>query len=138
MQVTPEPSPGEKRRAKNFVLRLSTECESTLDVLFSKQKETSAVHFNIGQGGDSIEHFSLIFSLKNGLCFHLRLPTPRKLIKIMGIFQMWDHVESFFNLKLEFSLLNRVAGHQPRAQAAVVRLGVGSVFLGRDRPKPKF
>ena len=50
LQVAPEPSPGEKRRAKNFVLRLSTECESTLDILFSKRKETSAVHFNLGQG----------------------------------------------------------------------------------------
>lgn len=50
MLVTQKPRPGEKRQAKDFVLRLSTEYESTMDILFSKLKETSAVHVTIGQG----------------------------------------------------------------------------------------
>ncbi len=51
MAVTQPPRPGERRQAKLFRLRLSTEHESTVDVLFSnKQKETSAVHVNVGQG----------------------------------------------------------------------------------------
>ena len=50
MVVTEDPRPGEKRQAKYFVLRLSTEYESTMDILFSKLKETNAVHVTIGQG----------------------------------------------------------------------------------------
>eukprot|EP00095_Tigriopus_kingsejongensis_P008238 maker-scaffold230_size244653-snap-gene-0.11 protein:Tk08238 transcript:maker-scaffold230_size244653-snap-gene-0.11-mRNA-1 annotation:"PREDICTED: uncharacterized protein KIAA1109-like isoform X7" len=44
------PQPGEKRVARYFRIRLSTECESSLDVLFSKLKETNAVHVNMGPG----------------------------------------------------------------------------------------
>ncbi len=50
MTPTELPKPGQKRQAKLFRVRLSTEHPSTMDVLFSKQKETSAVHVNIGQG----------------------------------------------------------------------------------------
>ncbi len=49
--VPTEPArPGQKRQYKLFRVRLSTEHPSTVDILFSKQKETSAVHVNIGQG----------------------------------------------------------------------------------------
>ena len=45
-----EPKAGEKRVASMFRVRLSTQHLSTLDVLFSKAKETKAVHVDIGQG----------------------------------------------------------------------------------------
>ena len=44
------PLPGEKRLAQSFDIRLSTLNESTVDILFSKNKETNAVHINIGAG----------------------------------------------------------------------------------------
>ncbi len=50
MTATTAPRPGQKRQARLFRVRLSTEHPSTMDLLFSKQKETSAVHVNIGQG----------------------------------------------------------------------------------------
>lgn len=48
--VTEKSKPGTKREAELFRIRLSTEHVSTMDILFSKVKETNAVHVNIGQG----------------------------------------------------------------------------------------
>ncbi|XP_049857041.1 transmembrane protein KIAA1109 homolog isoform X4 [Schistocerca gregaria] len=50
LQVTKPPQPGEKRRAQSFDIRLSTLNEATVDILFSKNKETNAVHINVGAG----------------------------------------------------------------------------------------
>ena len=54
MEATAEPKPGDVRAPAVFRIRLSTETgqteKSTLDVLFSKNKETKAVHLNFGQG----------------------------------------------------------------------------------------
>ena len=50
MQPTKEPIAGEKRLASMFRVRLSTQHVSTLDLLFTKAKETKAVHVDIGQG----------------------------------------------------------------------------------------
>ena len=50
MTPTPDATAGEKRVPSMFRVRLSTQHVSTLDVLFSKAKETKAVHFDIGQG----------------------------------------------------------------------------------------
>uniref|UniRef100_A0A8D8V2G3 Uncharacterized protein KIAA1109 n=1 Tax=Cacopsylla melanoneura TaxID=428564 RepID=A0A8D8V2G3_9HEMI len=47
---TPAPQPGETRSVQSFDVRLSTLHESTIDLLFSKNKETNAVHVNVGQG----------------------------------------------------------------------------------------
>ena len=55
MQATPKPIPGDKRAAKRFDIRLSTLHEATIDILFSKDKETKAIHMNIAQvGGNRI------------------------------------------------------------------------------------
>ncbi|GLG98167.1 Uncharacterized protein GBIM_04767, partial [Gryllus bimaculatus] len=50
LQVTKPLQPGEKRQAQSFDIRLSTLNEATIDILFSKNKETNAVHINIGPG----------------------------------------------------------------------------------------
>ena len=54
MEATADPKPGDVRTPAVFRIRLSTETgqteKSTLDVLFSKNKETKAVHLNFGQG----------------------------------------------------------------------------------------
>lgn len=50
MKQSKPPLPGEKRVVQSFDIRLSTLHESTMDILFSKNKETNAVHINIGQG----------------------------------------------------------------------------------------
>ncbi|XP_026684239.1 uncharacterized protein LOC103515862 [Diaphorina citri] len=50
MVPTPAPQPGERRSVQSFDVRLSTLHESTIDLLFSKNKETNAVHVNVGQG----------------------------------------------------------------------------------------
>ncbi|XP_063234537.1 bridge-like lipid transfer protein family member 1 isoform X2 [Bacillus rossius redtenbacheri] len=50
LQVTKVSQPGEKRRAQSFDIRLSTLNEATVDLLFSKNKETNAVHINVGPG----------------------------------------------------------------------------------------
>ena len=47
---TPSLKPGDKREAPLFRLRLSTQHNSTLDVLYSKQKKTEAIHLEIDPG----------------------------------------------------------------------------------------
>lgn len=41
---------GEQRLCESFDIRLSTLAEATIDILFSKEKETNAVHMNVGPG----------------------------------------------------------------------------------------
>ncbi|CAH2249421.1 jg25008 [Pararge aegeria aegeria] len=48
--VTPQPKPGDRRQMQSFDIRLSTLNEATIDILFTKNKETNAVHINIGAG----------------------------------------------------------------------------------------
>ncbi|XP_046668210.1 transmembrane protein KIAA1109 homolog isoform X3 [Homalodisca vitripennis] len=50
LKVTKAPLPGEKRMVQSFDIRLSTLHEATIDILFSKNKETNAVHVNVGPG----------------------------------------------------------------------------------------
>ncbi|XP_046402633.1 transmembrane protein KIAA1109 isoform X3 [Ischnura elegans] len=50
LKVTKAPQPGEKRLVQSFDIRLSTLNEATIDILFSKNKETNAVHVNVGPG----------------------------------------------------------------------------------------
>ena len=47
---TPSPKPGDKREAPLFRLRLSTQHNSTLDLLYSKQKKTEAIHLEMDPG----------------------------------------------------------------------------------------
>ncbi|XP_069959318.1 bridge-like lipid transfer protein family member 1 isoform X14 [Cherax quadricarinatus] len=44
------PVPGELRQVQQFDLRLSILTEATIDILFSKEKETNAVHMNVQRG----------------------------------------------------------------------------------------
>ncbi|CAB3237702.1 unnamed protein product [Arctia plantaginis] len=50
LEVTPQPKPGDRRQTQSFDIRLSTLNEATIDILFTKNKETNAVHINIGAG----------------------------------------------------------------------------------------
>ncbi|BES96456.1 Fragile site-associated protein C-terminus [Nesidiocoris tenuis] len=50
LKVTKPPQPGEKRTVQSFDIRLSTLYDATIDILFSKNRETNAVHVNIGPG----------------------------------------------------------------------------------------
>ncbi|XP_066144647.1 bridge-like lipid transfer protein family member 1 isoform X4 [Euwallacea fornicatus] len=50
MEVTKTPSPGEKRVMHSFDVRLVLQHEAAIDILFTKDKETNAVHVNIGAG----------------------------------------------------------------------------------------
>lgn len=50
MKPTPAPLPGEQRQIQSFDIRLSTLNVATIDILFSKDQETNAVHMNIGPG----------------------------------------------------------------------------------------
>lgn len=50
MLVTQPPKPGERREYQSFDISISTLNEAIIDVLFSKNKETNAVHVNIGPG----------------------------------------------------------------------------------------
>ncbi|XP_049522689.1 transmembrane protein KIAA1109 homolog isoform X1 [Dermacentor silvarum] len=50
LKPTSQPQVGERRRAQSFDLRLSTTADATLDLLFSKEKETNAVHMTVKQG----------------------------------------------------------------------------------------
>ncbi|XP_076663219.1 transmembrane protein KIAA1109 homolog tweek isoform X13 [Andrena cerasifolii] len=50
LKVTKTPVTGEKRQVQSFDIRLSTLNEATIDILFSKNKETNAVHINVGPG----------------------------------------------------------------------------------------
>uniref|UniRef100_A0A131YCK3 Diaphanous n=1 Tax=Rhipicephalus appendiculatus TaxID=34631 RepID=A0A131YCK3_RHIAP len=50
LKPTPQPQVGERRRAQSFDLRLSTTADASLDLLFSKDKETNAVHMTVKQG----------------------------------------------------------------------------------------
>ncbi|CAM1304937.1 KIAA1109 (predicted) [Pycnogonum litorale] len=50
VEVTKLPSAGEKRVVQSFDIRLSTLSDATIDILFSKEKMTNAIHINIGPG----------------------------------------------------------------------------------------
>ncbi|XP_060850802.1 bridge-like lipid transfer protein family member 1 isoform X1 [Rhopalosiphum padi] len=50
LKVSDPPLPGEKRQVQAFDIRLNTLYESTIDILFSKNKETNAIHINVGPG----------------------------------------------------------------------------------------
>ncbi|XP_014242068.1 uncharacterized protein KIAA1109 isoform X2 [Cimex lectularius] len=50
LKITKPPIPGEKRQMQSFDIRLSTLYDATIDILFSKNKETNAVHINVGPG----------------------------------------------------------------------------------------
>ncbi|XP_048267008.1 transmembrane protein KIAA1109 homolog isoform X2 [Bombus terrestris] len=50
LKVTKTPVTGEKRQVQSFDIRLSTLNEATIDILFSKNRETNAVHINVGPG----------------------------------------------------------------------------------------
>lgn len=50
MLVTQQPKPGDNREYQSFELSLSTLNEATIDILFSKNKETNAMHVTIGPG----------------------------------------------------------------------------------------
>uniref|UniRef100_A0A1I8N1J1 Bridge-like lipid transfer protein family member 1 C-terminal domain-containing protein n=1 Tax=Musca domestica TaxID=7370 RepID=A0A1I8N1J1_MUSDO len=48
MQVTPMPKPGELRSYQSFDVTLCVLNEATIDILFSKEKETNAMHITVG------------------------------------------------------------------------------------------
>jgi hypothetical protein len=50
LEATPPPLPGQRRLAKKFDIKFNTQADSTIDILFSKQKETRAIHMNIAPG----------------------------------------------------------------------------------------
>ncbi|CAD7085829.1 unnamed protein product [Hermetia illucens] len=50
MTVTQAPKPGEYRQYQSFDISLCTLNEATIDILFSKEKETNAMHVTIGAG----------------------------------------------------------------------------------------
>lgn len=50
LKITKSPKPGDKRQVQSFDIRLSTLNEATVDILFSKNRETNAVHVNVGPG----------------------------------------------------------------------------------------
>lgn len=50
MVPTEAPKPGEHRFVHTFDVKWSTLADATIDILFSKEKETNAVHINIGAG----------------------------------------------------------------------------------------
>lgn len=50
LEVSKTPTPGEKRQMQSFDIRLLMQHESTIDILFTKDKETNAVHINVGAG----------------------------------------------------------------------------------------
>ncbi|KAK4878280.1 hypothetical protein RN001_010786 [Aquatica leii] len=50
MEVTKCLQPGDKRQMQSFDVRLLLQHEATIDILFSKNKETNATHINVGAG----------------------------------------------------------------------------------------
>ncbi|XP_025405724.1 uncharacterized protein KIAA1109 isoform X4 [Sipha flava] len=50
LKFSDPPLPGQKRQVQAFDIRLNTLYESTIDILFSKNKETNAIHINVGPG----------------------------------------------------------------------------------------
>lgn len=50
MEVTKALKPGVKREMQSFDVRLLMQNDATIDVLFTKDKETNAVHINVGAG----------------------------------------------------------------------------------------
>jgi hypothetical protein len=50
MEGTKMPKPGEKRQMQSFDVRLLMQNDATIDILFTKDKETNAVHINVGAG----------------------------------------------------------------------------------------
>ncbi|XP_072313657.1 bridge-like lipid transfer protein family member 1 [Eucyclogobius newberryi] len=50
MLVTEVPQPGEPRQIQAFELRMNIIADATIDLLFTKNRETNAIHVNVGAG----------------------------------------------------------------------------------------
>ncbi|XP_066952111.1 bridge-like lipid transfer protein family member 1 [Macrobrachium rosenbergii] len=50
MQIPKSQMPGELRQVHQFDIRLSIQTDATIDILFSKEKETNAIHMNVQKG----------------------------------------------------------------------------------------
>ncbi|CAH0548963.1 unnamed protein product [Brassicogethes aeneus] len=50
MELTKTPKPGDKRQMQSFDIRLVMQSDATIDILFTKDKETNATHINVGAG----------------------------------------------------------------------------------------
>jgi hypothetical protein len=110
MEPTPPKRPGERRIVHTFDVKWSTLTDATIDILFSKEKETNAVHINIG-AGSYLEAVLPWINLKDGYS-----------TKITGQFLHVDATTSLqyrslaefeslhYNIKLSYPL--RWNGHQ--------------------------
>ena len=60
-----------RRVAKKFDIRLNTSNDATIDILFSKQKETRAIHMNISQGSFFDMSIPWVVESEDGYTSHL-------------------------------------------------------------------
>lgn len=72
MTVTPTPRPGDLRVAKKFDIKLNTSNDATIDILFSKQKETRAIHMNISPGSFFEMNIPWVVESEDGYTSNLR------------------------------------------------------------------
>lgn len=114
MKATGPKHPGERREAKKFDIRFSTLQEATLDLLFSKDKETKAIYMNISQG--SYFEFTIPWVLEDstGYTSNLKgtLMNPkastslayRELLECETLeFEVDMHYPQYWNLKQEWN-----------------------------------
>ncbi|XP_010764324.1 uncharacterized protein KIAA1109-like, partial [Notothenia coriiceps] len=50
MKVTEDAEPGKPRQIQAFELRMNIIADATIDLLFTKNRETNAIHVNVGAG----------------------------------------------------------------------------------------
>ncbi|XP_017159132.1 uncharacterized protein KIAA1109-like [Poecilia reticulata] len=50
MKVSEEAQPGKARQIQAFELRMNIIADATIDLLFTKNRETNAIHVNVGAG----------------------------------------------------------------------------------------
>ncbi|XP_054742982.1 bridge-like lipid transfer protein family member 1 isoform X7 [Anastrepha obliqua] len=81
MKVTPTPKPGELRSYQSFDVTLCVLSEATIDILFSKDKETNAMHITVGPASyvevtiPWVTHSDGYMSKIQGQLFHVEATT---------------------------------------------------------------
>lgn len=114
MVVTPTPKPGELRSYQSFDVTLCVLSEATIDILFSKEKETNAMHITVGPASyveltiPWVTHADGYTSKIQGQLFHVEATTSlqyRSLAELESLeYKVRIHYPTLWNAPQDWSI----------------------------------
>ncbi|XP_039950493.1 transmembrane protein KIAA1109 isoform X2 [Bactrocera tryoni] len=114
MVVTPTPKPGELRSYQSFDVTLCVLSEATIDILFSKDKETNAMHITVGPASyveltiPWVTHADGYTSKIQGQLFHVEATTSlqyRSLAELESLeYKVRIHYPTLWNAPQDWSI----------------------------------